>query len=150
MRKLPPELHRMLFDWLDDYDRVSLLLTCKYFARSTVNTERHQIPVGTKLLRINQGFSNRMPKRLRMCTKCGIIRPKDATYWEPHRSGWDWRKLIPVRDHRRFVDKVREWSSGWSTKCPRCFDTFLAQGNLRVGELPCYGNLLRKPAARGP
>ena len=144
---LPPELHRMLFDYLDDYDRLCLLLTCKYFARvgSTINAERHYIPIGTKLLRINQGFSNRMPKRLSLCTKCGVMRPKDITYWEPHRCGWDWRKLIPTKDHRSFADRVHAWGGGWSTKCPRCFATFLAQGNLHIGELPCYGNTLRMP-----
>jgi hypothetical protein len=139
---LPPEIHRLLFDYLEDVDRVCLLLTCKYFSRiaSTVNIDGCSVQVGAELLRINQGFTPRVPKRLNLCMKCGIMRSRDSTYWEPHRSGWNFRQLIPIARHRQFADAVNAWADGRSNHCPRCFDKFVAQGNLQVGEIPLYGN----------
>jgi hypothetical protein len=121
----------MLFSYLHEVDRISLILTCKYFTRvgDWVNATAHSLPVGLRLLHINQGFSNRVPKRLRSCQKCGIMRPKDSGYWEPYRCGWDWRKLLPLTEYQNFADAVNEWAAGLSSNCPRCFDTFVAQGN---------------------
>ena len=140
--RLPPEIHQMLFAHLDGIDRLCLLLTCKYFTRvgSTINREQHYIRRGRELMRLNRGFCARMPNRLNLCTKCGIMRPKDPSYWEPHRCGWNWRKLIPSAKHRVFAEHVNAWSANRSTRCPRCFEGFFAQGNLRIGELPVYGN----------
>jgi hypothetical protein len=141
LMRLPPEIHAMLFLHLNEVDRICLLLTCKYFTRvgCTTNTQQHSLSVGAGLLRISQGFSYRLPKRLKACAKCGIMRPKDPSYWEPYRCGWDWRKLIPTKEHRKFANQVHAWNTGRGRKCPRCFGAFLAQGNLDVGDIPFYG-----------
>jgi hypothetical protein len=138
--RLPPELHLMLFDYLDELDRICLLLTCKYFARvgSIINEDSHSIQVGTDLIRVNGGLSNRMPRRLNLCTKCGIMRPKCNEYWEVYRCRWNWRKLIPAHNRQKFINRVDAWSTGWSTQCPRCFGSFVAQGNMDVSEMPFY------------
>jgi hypothetical protein len=140
--QLPPEIHRMLFDYLDSLDRLCMLLTCKYFTRvgSAINTEDNSVRVGLDLMRINGGLSDRMPKRLNLCTKCGVMRPRDPTYWEPHRCRWSWRKLIPSNDYRRFADGVHAWSAGRVSDCPRCFGHFLAQGNVHVADPLRYGS----------
>jgi hypothetical protein len=132
LMRLPTEIHQMLFDYLDEIDSLCLLLTCKYFARvgHTANMESHSISVGTDLLHVSQGFSDRRNKRLRLCIKCGIMRPKDRTYWDPHRCGWQWRKLIPVDQHQEFAEEVNAWNAGQNMHCPRCFGTLVAQGNM--------------------
>ena len=147
LMRLPTELHRMLFDYLQTEDMICLILTCKYFTRvgDWVNATAHSLPVGPQLLRINQGFSDRIPKRLRTCQKCGIMRPKDSGYWVPHRCGWNWRKLIPPKEYRNFAEGVNTWAIGRNPNCPRCFGTLVAQGNLDVAVHPVYGDFPRRP-----
>lgn len=140
--RLPPEIHGMLFDLLDELDSICLLLTCKYFTRvgARVNTGQHWVVLGQDLIRVNRGFTDRIPRRLRLCQRCGIMRPKDTTYWDPHCSGWDWRKLITMAQHEDFGNSVNEWATGQTDKCPRCYGKFVAQGNIGIGDVPSYGH----------